>query len=81
MKKDEVQKLLEQFGFSVTLNRTLEGVSRTHMIHTLVSQKKLVDYYVDEALGLVSQIFGFSYINDSMDSIEDVQTLEIWLKS
>ena len=81
MRKDDVQKLLEQFGFSVTLNRALEGVSRTHMMHTLASGKKMVDYYIDEAVGMISQVFGFSYDDCSMDRFEDEQTLEIWLKS
>lgn len=81
MKKEEVQKLLEEFGFSVSLNRALEGVSRTHMIHILASRKRLVDYYIDEAVGLVSHVFGFCCENDTMDSFDDVQTLEIWLKS
>ena len=77
MHREEVQKMLVSFGFSETLNRTLEGVNKTHMIHCCEKLKKFVEYYVDP-LGIVNSIWGFN--DDNLSRFENTGDFEGWLK-
>lgn len=77
MKKEEIQSLLTQFGFSVTLNRGFGKINRTHMMHATTGGKRLVDYYIDEALGSVREIY--VYNGNDLDRLEDTESLETWL--
>lgn len=79
MKKEEIQSLLSQFGFSVTLNRGFDKINRTHMMHAAAGGKRLVDYYIDEALGSIREIYLYS--NDEMHRVEDTLSFEDWLKA
>lgn len=79
MKKEEIQSLLAQFGFSVTLNRGFDKINRTHMMHAAAGGKRLVDYYIDEALGSIREIY--LYNGNDLDRVEDTVSLEIWLRS
>lgn len=79
MKKEEIQNLLTQFGFSVTLNRGFDKVNRTHMMHTLAGGTRLVDYYIDENLGSIRKIFLYS--ENNLECVEDVVSLETWLRA
>lgn len=78
MSEEEVQTLLSDFGFEETLNRTLEGINLTHMMHCCTKLKKFVEYYIDP-LGIIQSIWGFN-IESDVSMIENTVDFEIWLK-
>ena len=77
MKKEDVQKKLEEFGFSITLDKALMGVARRHVIHCEKTVKKLVEYYVDETPSTIKLIWAF--YNNDLKMIESIADLENWL--
>ena len=77
MFKEDIQNLLSDFGFEETLNRTLEGLNLTHMIHCCSKLKKLVEYYIDP-FGIIKSIWGFNIGND-LSMLENTADFEIWL--
>lgn len=78
MFKDDIQNLLSDFGFEERLNRPLEGLNLTHMIHFCSKLKKLVEYYIDP-LGIIESIWGFNIGND-LSMLENTTDFESWLK-
>lgn len=79
MKKEEIQNLLTEFGFSVTLNRGIERINRTHMMHTHLGGKELVDYVVDEKFGSIREIYAWNGYDLTM--LEDTASFKNWLKA
>ena len=77
MHKEEIQNLLSTFGFAETLNKTLNGVNITHMMHSSEKLKKLVEYNID-SLGMVNVIWGFDFTSD-LAMIENTADFETWL--
>lgn len=49
------------------------------MMHAAAGGKRLVDYYIDEALGSIREIYLYS--NDEMHRVEDTLSFEDWLKA
>ena len=79
MLKEEIQNLLSDFGFIETLNRPLEGLNTTHMMHCCAKLKKFVEYYIDP-LGIIKSIWGFNIEND-LSCFENAIDFELWLKN
>ncbi len=77
MHKEEIELLLSKSGFSVSLNRKIEKTSLTHMIHVGQTPMRLVDYTVDEIKNTVKSIW--AYHDDTLDCIENIPDLKIWL--
>ena len=77
MRREEVQNLLSNFGFAEALNRKLEGINTTHMMHRCESLKKIVEYYIDPA-GMVKSVWGFG--GDNLSLFENPSDFEGWLK-
>lgn len=77
MHKEEIELLLSKSGFSVSLNRKIEKTSFTHMIHVRQAPMRLVDYTVDEIKNTVKSIW--AYYNDTLERIENIPDLKIWL--
>ena len=77
MHKEEIELLLSKSGFSVSLNKKIEKTSRTHMIHVGQAPTRLVDYTVDEIKNTVKSIW--AYHDDTLDCIENISDLKIWL--
>lgn len=77
MHKEEIELLLSKSGFSVSLNRKIEKTSFTHMIHVGQTPMRLVDYTVDEIKNTVKSIW--AYHDDTLDCIENILDLKIWL--
>ena len=77
MSKEEVQTLLSDFGFEETLNKTIEGINLTHMMHCCSKLRKLVEYYIDQ-FGIIKSIWGFN-LDDDLSMIENTVDFEIWL--
>jgi len=77
MSKEEIQTLLSDFGFEETLNKTLEGINLTHMMHRCPKLRKFVEYYIDP-LGIIKFIWGFN-LDDDLSMIENTVDFEIWL--
>jgi hypothetical protein len=78
MRKDEVQSMLERFGFSVCLNKKLGSMPVTHMIHVGRTPERIVDYTIDEIKNTIESVW--AYANESLDCIESLPDLEIWLE-
>ena len=77
MFKEDIQNLLSDFGFEETLNKTLEGINLTHMIHFCSKLRKFVEYYIDP-LGIIKSIWGFN-LDDDVSMIENTVDVEVWL--
>ena len=77
MHREEIQNLLTHFGFAETLNRTLEGVNTTHMMHRCDKLKKLVEYYIDP-LGVIKSIWAFDSASN-LFVFENTVDFEVWL--
>ena len=77
MHKEEIELLLSKSGFSVSLNKKIEKTSFTHMIHVRQAPMRLVDYTVNETENTVKSIW--AYHNDTLDRIENIPDLKIWL--
>ena len=77
MHREEIQNLLSTFGFVETMNRTLEGVNTTHMMHRSDKLKKFVEYYIDP-FGIIKAIWAFDSTDD-LSMIENTVDFEIWL--
>ena len=77
MHKDEIQGLLERFGYSVSLNKKIGETSRTHMMHVGSMLDRLVDYIIDEVENTTETIW--AYTMEGLKCIETVHELENWL--
>jgi hypothetical protein len=77
MHKDEIQGLLDRFGFSVSLNKRLGETPRTHMMHVGSMFDCLVDYIVDEVENTTELVW--AYAMEDLKCIETVHELEAWL--
>ena len=77
MRKEDVQMMLEQFGYSISINRRIGETAFYHMIHT--KGKKLIEYTVNETLGLIKTVWAFG--ERALKEVVDTSELESWLKS
>lgn len=79
MRKDDIENLLNRFGFLVTLNKSMAGINVTHMMHRGTTMKKFVEYYVDDALNTIKSVWAFDI--DDLKLFENLSDLEIWLEN
>lgn len=77
MTREEVQTLLNDFGFSVSLNKRIGNTQLIHMMHSGVPVGRFVEYHIDETLDLIETIMGFS--SSGMEIIETTSALKNWL--
>ena len=77
MHREEIEKILETFGFSVGLNKKIEKTSFTHMIHVGKLPMCLVEYTVDEIKGTVKHIWACK--DSVLNCIDDITDLKNWL--
>ena len=79
MHRNDIENLLNRFGFSVTLNQGLAGVNLTHMMYRGTTMKKFIEYYVDDVLNTIKFVWAFD--TENLKLIENLPDLEIWLKT
>ena len=77
MHKEEIQGLLDRFGFRVSVNRTLGESGLTHMIHVDKMFGDLVEYTIEEATNLVRTVWLFR--DGGLNVAENTTDIEIWL--
>ena len=78
MHREDIQNMLAGFGFSETLNRTIEGINITHVIHFSERLKKFIEYYVDP-VGLIKSVWAIW--DNGVEMIENLPDIEIWLNN
>jgi hypothetical protein len=77
MHREEVEILLEKFGFLVGL---CEKRAKTPMIHIMRFKQEplsIIDYTADEEKNIIRLIW--AYTNDRLDCIDDITDLKNWL--
>lgn len=75
----EIEDLLNRFGFTRTLNQSFGGARNLrHVIHYETNVERLVEYYIDDTLGTVKALWAFT--KDDLSCLENIPDLEIWLK-
>ena len=77
MHKEEIQGLLDRFGYSVTLKKKMGETPRIHMMHVGKSLDRLVDYVIDENLNTTKAIWAYGM--EELTRIETTEDLENWL--
>lgn len=78
MHREDLQKILAGFGFAETLNKTLEGLNITHVIHFSERLRKLVEYYVDP-VGIIKSVWGIW--DNGAEIMENLPDIELWLNN
>ena len=77
MKKEEIQSILERFGFSISISRKIGETPITHMIHSNTTLGKIVEYNMNEVQGLIERIWAFH--DKGLEEINTPSALENWL--
>ena len=78
MHKEEIEALLSQSGFSVSLSRKLGTTRIVHVIRTSSVFGELVEYNFNETADTVELIYG--YRDTTLSPIMTKNELEEWLK-
>lgn len=77
MKKDEVQQLLERFGFSLSLSKKIGTTGLSHIMHSNGSAGRVVEYKLNEAVGTIESALGFN--DGGLVNFSSTSALETWL--
>ena len=78
MHKEELQNLLDRFGYTVTLNKKIGGSCQTHMHHVAKEGKRLVDYTIDDVKNVVKAVWAYTETN--LSYFETTEELKTWLE-
>ena len=77
MHKEEIQALLDRFGFQCSVNKIMGDTGLVHMMHVGNAFTDLVEYTIEAATNLTKGVWMFR--EGSVDLAETIAELEIWL--
>ena len=80
MHKEEIQVLLDRFGYSVAVRRNIGNTGRVHMIHSGKTFDRIVEYTLDEPKDLIKLVFGYAK-NEDLQCFDNVPDFEVWLNT